>query len=245
MRYIFPTAISQKSTRLGGISITQWFDNYSLIDPSEREELQRPGLQETVTYIDMFLEQEAKLVGRENVLLGGLGQGCAAALCALLVFQESDGDKRKAVGGFVGLSGWLPLRQSGRNSKASSDPRGHNAAQPVGESQGGKSIAELTDSMAILLAGIGDHLPLPVHLSVPKHGQIPVFLGHREADGEVSIILARQAAVTLGDLGLVVTLRTYAGLEHWWRSGDEIDDIDRFLIVKCGVAAVAVQNLAP
>ena len=50
-------------------------------------------------------------------------------------------------------------------------------------------------------------------------------MDHGEADDGVSAKLARVAATTLPDLGLEVTLKAYECLGHWWRNGEEVDDI--------------------
>lgn len=50
-----------------------------------------------------LLEREVQEVGEKNVVLGGLSQGCAAALVAGLLWRG------EALGAVVGLCGWLPL----------------------------------------------------------------------------------------------------------------------------------------
>lgn len=50
-----------------------------------------------------LLEREVRVVGGEHVVLGGLSQGCAAALVAGLLWRG------EALGAVVGLCGWLPL----------------------------------------------------------------------------------------------------------------------------------------
>ena len=51
-----------------------------------------------------LLRREIETVGAENVFLGGLGQGCAAGLIALMMRKG-----REPLGGFVGMCEWLPL----------------------------------------------------------------------------------------------------------------------------------------
>ncbi|KAL2685449.1 hypothetical protein Neosp_006547 [[Neocosmospora] mangrovei] len=52
--------------------------------------------------VDMVVEDEARLIGRENVFLGGVGKGCAVAMMTLL---EMD----RPIGGFIGFGGWMPF----------------------------------------------------------------------------------------------------------------------------------------
>jgi predicted esterase len=48
------------------------------------------------------VEEEANVVGSQNVILAGISQGCATGIFALLA-------SGMRVGGFVGLNRWLPL----------------------------------------------------------------------------------------------------------------------------------------
>jgi predicted esterase len=73
------------------IPINQWFDNYSLKDPNTRTELQIDGLQESSEFLRRLVEEEAKLLsndsavgdGYSRIVIGGLSQGCAAAVFCL------------------------------------------------------------------------------------------------------------------------------------------------------------------
>ena len=103
-KFIFPTASLRRATIYKRSLITQWFDNWSLQAPTQREELQIEGLRETTAFIHGLLREEIASVGAENVVLGGLSQGCAAALIATLLW---DGKPLAAV---FGMCGWLPYR---------------------------------------------------------------------------------------------------------------------------------------
>ena len=52
--------------------------------------------------VDMVVEDEARLIGRKNVFLGGVGKGCAVAIMTLL-------EKERPLGGFIGFGGWMPF----------------------------------------------------------------------------------------------------------------------------------------
>lgn len=105
-RFIFPTAKKRRSTVLKRVPINQWFDNFSLEDPSQRQHLQYDGLKETSEFVTKLVVQEADVVGLQRVIIGGLSQGCAAALHILLNLEG-----QVAMAGFVGMSGWLPFRE--------------------------------------------------------------------------------------------------------------------------------------
>ena len=68
-----------------------------------REELQIEGLRESTAYIHGLMRMAIEEVGAKNVMLGGLSQGCAAALIALLTWDEEE------IRGMFGMCGWLPL----------------------------------------------------------------------------------------------------------------------------------------
>lgn len=55
----------------------EWFDIYSLTDPTQREELQVEGIRDSVTYLRDIVREEADIVTSERVILLGLSQGSA------------------------------------------------------------------------------------------------------------------------------------------------------------------------
>ncbi|EPS35543.1 hypothetical protein H072_11097 [Dactylellina haptotyla CBS 200.50] len=104
VKFIFPTAKKRRSTILKRIPINQWFDNYSLDDPSEREHLQVDGLRETTEVVHQLIRDEVEGgIPLERIVLGGLSQGCAASIYAMLTFD------RGRLGGYIGMSGWFPF----------------------------------------------------------------------------------------------------------------------------------------
>lgn len=104
-KFVFPTASVRRATIFKRSPIHQWFDNWSLVTPTEREELQIEGLKGTNEFIHQLLRQEIEVVGAGNVVLGGLSQGCAALMTAMLLW---DGDPPAGV---FGMCGWLPFRK--------------------------------------------------------------------------------------------------------------------------------------
>jgi predicted esterase len=102
------------------IPINQWFDNYSLKDPNTRTELQIDGLQESSEFLRRLVEEEAKLLsndsavgdGYSRIVIGGLSQGCAAAVFCLLggFSSASEYGEGKRLGGYIGMSGWYRLK---------------------------------------------------------------------------------------------------------------------------------------
>lgn len=117
MKFVFPTASKRRSTILKKIPINQWFDNYSLNDPNQRTDLQIDGLRETAAFLRELITREAHDLdsegetGYQKIVLGGLSQGCAAGVFALLGGGLGKSGNEK-IGAFFGMSGWLPFEGS-------------------------------------------------------------------------------------------------------------------------------------
>ena len=79
----------------------QWFDMWSVEKPEERPELQTAGLCESASSILDVICKEALEVSLDRIILAGISQGCATAIHTLLAGNIQ-------LGGFIGLSGWLP-----------------------------------------------------------------------------------------------------------------------------------------
>ncbi|KAJ9199872.1 hypothetical protein DTO164E3_4329 [Paecilomyces variotii] len=118
VKFVFPTARRRRSTVLKKIPIHQWFDNHSLDDPNQRTDLQVEGLCETAAFLRELVVQEAGILrekGYEDhdayprIVLGGLSQGCAAAIFSLLGGGWGE-NGRETLGAFCGMSGWLPFQ---------------------------------------------------------------------------------------------------------------------------------------
>lgn len=63
MKFIFPTAKKRRAIVFKRMPINQWFDNHSLKNPRQRQDLQYDGLQETSIFIHSLVMEEARLVG--------------------------------------------------------------------------------------------------------------------------------------------------------------------------------------
>ena len=100
-----PHCLSAPCNHLQKEPDTPVVDYWSLEMPIEREELQTEGLQESCRLLHDLLRQEIAIVGARNVILGGLSQGCAAALVSILLW------KSEPLGAIFGFCGWLPIQQ--------------------------------------------------------------------------------------------------------------------------------------
>lgn len=233
VKFIFPTAKKRRATVFKRMPINQWFDNFSLEDPSVRQDLQYDGLKETSAFVHKLIEEEAKLVGgASRVVIGGLSMGCAAASHVLLNFQndgkgEGEG-KMEALGGFIGMSGWLPFAEVLDPSAGG----GRNGEEGEEDLFGGGGDEEVSlDNPQLQAANTARDIASLPPLSaedVALFSRTPIFLGHGRNDEKVSVNLGKQARDVFEALGCQLRWKEYDE-GHWYKIPEEIDDIVDFL----------------
>lgn len=204
-----------------------------------REELQIEGLRETTLYLHELLRSEIALVpgGAKNVVLGGLSQGCAASLVALLLWEGEE------LGAVIGMCGRLPFDESliaeiedeggnDENDELGFDP----FATDAGHTQ--DLVQKTEDSPARGAIGwLREQLDLPaVKMSsgIFPVQRIPIFLGHGAQDEKVSIELGWRAVQCLDKVGAEICWKEYHDLAHWY-SPDMLKDMVHFLSEVLGV----------
>jgi lysophospholipase-2 len=113
-KWVFPTA-ARRYTETEQEEIQQWFDMESVREPRLRAEEQLEGLRESVQFVVEIVKKEAEEVGGyEKVFLGGISQGCATAVVALLTIE-------KKMAGFIGMSGWAPFPSPSSEASSNQD----------------------------------------------------------------------------------------------------------------------------
>jgi predicted esterase len=228
-RFIFPTAKLRRSAVLKRVVTSQWFDNFSLDDPDQRQDLQYEGLYESAVFVHGLIKNEAKAVGIGNVTIGGLSQGCAMAFHVLMSF---DADGHGPLGGFMGMSSWLPFHKQldrlsqgefadiDESTKGDDDP--FAAEQLMNEdldlSAGQRAIRYVREV-------IMDLEPCPVQEALMA---VPIWMGHGCLDEKVSVNLGSRASATMEALGWKTMWNTYKELGHWY-SAEELEDMAEFL----------------
>lgn len=173
--------------------------------------------------------------GAANVVLGGLSQGCAASLVALLLW---DGAPLAAA---VGMCGWLPFAErliektdGGGDNDARDDDDGFDPFTRDdddgldGESASGPAataVGCLKDELELIDDGSpGETL---------RFQDIPIFLGHGTEDDRVNVVLGRRANECLTTMGGDVSWNEYEGLGHWY-SGPMLRDLVDFIYKQTG-----------
>ena len=176
-RWIFPTARRRRSTAFGRSMLTQWYDVARLPDPEYRRETQLGGLAESTLAVRELLSQELSKVPPENIIIGGLSQGCAMALIVLLGLKHR-------LGGFVGMSGYLPFRSEIEDAVSEKEEVDEDDPFAASEEDDG-SDAEPHSPEVKALSFVRDLVGLePVsYLTREATASLtPVFLGHGELD---------------------------------------------------------------
>lgn len=244
-KFVFPTALRSRATVYKRSIINQWFDSWTLDASSqeqggkEHEYPQVDGLRETCVYIHELLRQEISLIGGDakNVVLGGLSQGCAAALVSLLLW---DGDP---LGAAFGMCGWLPFRKQMKNAvqRLDSDDDGiidgeefnpfEDSSEDVDDSENlNTDVTETPSARAAVCLKEELEMIFPTTTSSMKlpFQSIPLFLGHGMEDAKVPVRFGKDAASFLKTIDMKVSWNEYRNLDHWY-SENMLGDLVVFL----------------
>ena len=219
-KIIFPTACKEKATIYKNPT-HQWFDSWHLEDYTKKQHLMVDGLNKSCGFIHGLLEAEIQAVGKENVVLWGLSQGCATTLASSLVW---DGEPFAAV---VGICGWLPFGNElvkiggGEDEKCSDE----NDDDPFACSDDDNKV-EKGDRPSQAATFLRESIEMEDKKGMVFQ-QIPIFLGHGTEDKSVDIKLGREAKMALELMGTDVQMNEYEGLGHWY-SEDMLRNIFSF-----------------
>jgi predicted esterase len=208
----------------------QWFDIASLSDPSIRQDVQYQGLAESGNTIRALIESESQDLPLNNIILGGLSQGCAMALSVLLSLGYS-------LGGFFGMSGWLPFQRD--IAQLVAEEVEHDDEDDPFNREESKACA-VQHPMITAAKFQRDALSIDALDTNQEHTALltPVFIGHGEEDPKIPSHLGESAAQTLRRIGLDVTWKLYAEQGHWYKVPEEIDDIIDFLEKKTNAIVI-------
>ncbi|KAI1496076.1 acyl-protein thioesterase [Biscogniauxia marginata] len=232
-RFIFPTAKRRRSSAFGRAKLTQWFDLSSLENPWHRPNTQMKGLSESSKEIFNLINKEALKILRDNIIIGGLSHGCAMALSCLLAMDFP-------LGGFIGMSGWLPfqpdikgLLRSGDEVCDDDNPFGFDDDDDDDPFSTRNEATRGQQDIVIDVVNFSRDLLCLTELSNPTRNTTsiatPVYFGHGDADEKIKPSFGETASTTLESVGYNVTWKAYEGQGHWYKVPDEIDDIVDFM----------------
>ncbi|KIL90687.1 acyl-protein thioesterase 1 [Fusarium avenaceum] len=218
-RWVFPSSRELWSAAFEE-DMPAWFEAHSLTDTTARQDLQIPGIKESVNYLKKVLEEEfEKLDGTtENVVLGGISQGAAVGMWTFLCRD----DLEKPLGAFFGTSTWLPFASKIEhhllpNHSVENHPHDSGTEQ--------SQVGTFVDDM---LAGAKSAIAQDWKAFLST----PIFLGHGIDDAYVDVDLGREARDVFTRIGFSVEWKEYTGAElegHWIKSPEEVDDLLNFL----------------
>ncbi|CZR57785.1 uncharacterized protein PAC_07674 [Phialocephala subalpina] len=207
----------RKSARFGG-AMSQWFDMWSVEDPKEKEEIQLAGLRESIEDILSIIRNETSSVPASRIILGGISQGSATAIMAMLHGQVR-------LGGFIGLCTWLPFQGWVADY-----------ARNFGRSYTLKNIHSILKMQPCETTVSADQL-----ISDRKSAfDTPTFLSHSKDDEVVPIENGRLFKRTLEYLNVATTWKEYEDGRHWVNEPQGVDDIVQFIKEKVGMASYIV-----
>jgi lysophospholipase-2 len=219
-RWVFPSSRELWSTAFEE-DMPAWFEAHSLTDTTSRQDLQIPGITDSVNYLKKVLKEEIeKLDGMtKNVVLGGISQGAAVGMWTFLCHDHLE----RPLGAFFGASTWLPFASRIEHHLLPSrtlEARSHGA-----KSEHSNAAAFVADMLA--------NTKLSLAEAIETFLSTPIFLGHGVDDAYVDVDLGKEARDVLSRIGFSVEWKEYTGAEqegHWIKSPEEVDDLLKFLI---------------
>ncbi|KAI0882321.1 acyl-protein thioesterase [Annulohypoxylon maeteangense] len=226
-RFVFPTAKRRRSSAFNRAVLTQWFDIARLPDPEYRKQIQLKGLAESAAELEPLIREETSKVSPQNVILGGLSQGCAMSLSMLLALEYP-------LGGFIGMCGYLPFRTDMDEAIAHDDMEMDEDNPFATEAEGQTSSDDPAVKTLIFERDLLCLSAIPNPKRENTSRSTPVFLGHGDADEKKPYHLGEGASLTMQTAGYEVVWKLYQGLGHWYKIPDEVDDIVDFIQKKVG-----------
>jgi lysophospholipase II len=232
VKWVFPSAGLPIDPREYVQDEAQWFAISSLLDPDKEQLRQKYGVSQSIKYLHRIIGQETqKLNGKSSrIILGGISQGAAVAVHALL-----SGPNR--LNSFIGFCSWLPFREV-------LDEFLFDSGLPVPFelrlralyqwSLGIESTLFSSTRTGDVALAEADVLPMAT----------PCFLSHNADDDVIDVKLGRAMRDSLRSLGMKVKWDEHengdAVLKHWIKEPEGIDHLFAFLESRMGSPKDAV-----
>ncbi|KAK0125742.1 hypothetical protein ONS95_007376 [Cadophora gregata] len=244
VRWVFPTAKLRYSAQRdyefsnssfaealkGEEIISQWFDVWDIKEPNQKKDLMIPGLSDSILQIIRIVQEEAKMVPLSRIVLGGISQGCATAILALVASGIN-------LGGFFGLCSWLPFNEDIASMFASHDEKGNISRSvrnllrlpPIGSREWEPTEPEKeTPNENITNGSIVD--AAFERLAIGNNLTTPIFLVHSMDDETVPLEMGRELYQTIKHIGFEdIRWKEYEDGGHWIHPKLGVDDMAGFL----------------
>ncbi|KAM7194432.1 Phospholipase/Carboxylesterase family protein [Naviculisporaceae sp. PSN 640] len=207
VRWVFPSSELRKPARFPNTTMSQWFDTWDVGNLSYREELQMPGLAESVASILAIYEEELGKLGGDSrrLVLAGISQGGAVVMHTLLNLQTDSYESR--LGGVMGFSCRFPFP--------------------------GRSLSQTRKILGLVKESAGESGEFEEESGLVQN--TPVMIQHCLDDPLVSVDTGRQVRDTMTRFGAQVTWKEYPVGGHWIRSPEGIDDAVAWLRSHVGI----------
>jgi len=204
------------------------------------------GYRKVSSKIIDIVQEEARMVSMDRIILGGLSQGCATSILTIL----SSGLN---LGGFIGSCGWLPFQSSIEELDSKCIGNKHEISRQIqaflqlrpGESRhmhkmfqkvkpASNEITNLSGSEILQPSKDVEVGDLARNLSALSEAttpaiKTPIFLAHSEDDEIVPFKLGNELRQIMKRLGFDVTWKRYEDGGHWIHPKHGLDDMSAFL----------------
>ncbi|RMD43749.1 hypothetical protein DV735_g1310, partial [Chaetothyriales sp. CBS 134920] len=221
-KFVFPGAALRR-VQISGLAVaSQWFDSgHPGRDQGKHyDDLQIEGLRESTKYLHGLMRDAIAEVGASNLIVGGLSQGGATTLTAMLLWEG------EPIGCWFGLCSRLPFRPRIKKAIDELTRNSGRALELVAEDV--PKTAKLRCARDWLYREL-EFPDSPVTGGSRNEGSRgPIFLGHGTLDPLVPLHLGSESALLLEMIGLKTDWHQYDGLGHWY-SPDMLKDLIEFI----------------
>lgn len=200
-KLIFPSGSLRKTTVFDGTVTHAWFDIADFADRTKGEEQQKEGLRESALYLGELIRDVVDSGSHDErfkVFLGGFSQGCALSMVLLLSGELNGLGVLDRLGGFVGLSGWLPFAKQLRE-----------IVTPENDWRENRLLVQIW-----LRRELGLPLPQPRGISSLSEDRMSVLLAHGTSDEKVKLEWGEDMKGVLELVGYEVEWKEYKDMRH-------------------------------
>ncbi|PFH59615.1 hypothetical protein XA68_12102 [Ophiocordyceps unilateralis] len=236
VRFVFPSAIFRSCNAINDHGISLWFNMASFGQPDFRPELQVEGLTSSALQMTDLIRYETSLVEARNIVIGGLGQGCAMSIDFLLGLNYS-------LGGFIGTNGYLPFGRNLENLTAEGSSEDNvddnNNALTTARQGDGNSPDEPSVGLCVRVQRWVRYLMQICTPNIPRREETtvrtPIFLALNDGEAAASHLHGQRAATALQRDGYDVVWEYYPGPENGYEDPIQVDAMVDFIRSRVGL----------